>query len=276
MHDPAGSNFPATEARRSQEHLDMKALRFAPEYKNAFVGYSEPVAARLWRSIDRAGRKLGVEVVGLERLPRGPVLLVANHAFGFWDLAFAAARIWSETGRQVWPLGEHLWWRVPLVRRIAAAMGIVDGTQRNVDVLLQAGKLVLVLPGGLREALKPRELRYRLLWGHHYGFVRAAMRNGAPLVPLACIGGDDLVDLVGDAYARGRRWHLPIPLPRPAHLLSPLRRARLRFVVGEPIWPDDRGDGEAAVRAVRREVEGALHEILEDALARRAGFAPDA
>ena len=51
------------------------------------------------------------------------------------------------------------------------------------------------------EALKPRELRYRLLWGHRYGFIRAAIRNRTPISPLAAIGSDELFDFVGDAYA---------------------------------------------------------------------------
>lgn len=211
---------------------------------------------------------------GLDRLPAGRGVLVANHAFGFWDLALAVARIRAETGRDIWALGEHLWWKIPVVRRLARNAGIVDGTPGNIDDLLRDGKLVLVLPGGLREALKPRELRYRLLWGQRYGFVRAAMRNDAPLIPLACMGGDDLFDVVGDAFARGKRWHLGIPLPRLAHLVPVLHPTPLRFAIGEPIRVEQRGsESDArAVRSLRREVEGAIHELLEDELARRAGF----
>lgn len=237
----------------------------------AFGGYSAALCERLLFPIDALGRKLGVEVEGIERLPEGGAVIVANHAFGFWDLAFAIARIRTQTGRTVWSLGEHAWWRVPIVRRLAAAVGVVDGTRENADALLEMGELVLVLPGGLRESLKPHELRYRLLWGHRYGFVRAALRNRVPLVPLACIGGDDLFDLVGDAFARGRRFHLPIPLPRPAHVLP--HRTRLRFVIGEPIAARGSPDDEQTVKSVRHEVEGALHELIERELARRVGFA---
>ena len=73
----------------------------------------------------------------------------------------------------MWGLGEHAWWKVPFLRRLAAAVGTVDGNPGNVNRLLSADEVVLVLPGGLREAVKPRELRYRLLWGKRYGsFVR--------------------------------------------------------------------------------------------------------
>jgi 1-acyl-sn-glycerol-3-phosphate acyltransferase len=211
------------------------------------------------------------------RRPKGRGLLVGNHPFGF-DVAFAMARIHAETGRRVFALGEHAWWAVPGLRRLAAAVGTVDGTTDNVDALLAADELVLVLPGGLREAMKPRELRYRLLWGHRYGFVRAALRNRAPLVPMASLGADDLFNLVGDAFARARKLHMPFPVPRPAHLFPLPHFRALRFVIGEPIPVDDlvHDDGydeEHVVRRLRREVEGSIHEIFESELARRAHFA---
>ena len=72
------------------------------------------------------------------------------------------------------------------------------------------------------------------------------------------------------------RWlHRHFPIPRPAHLLHPLSRAKLRYVLGEPIAPLLLpGESEdAGLRRVRREVEGALHELFERELASRAGIA---
>jgi hypothetical protein len=45
-------------------------------------------------------------------------------------------------------------------------------------------------------------------------------------------------------------------------------------MVGEPIDVEGRGDEHDmhAVRSLRREVEGALHEMIEDELARRLHF----
>ena len=244
--------------------------------RELFEAYVPPFAHRFFRALDRTGELLRIEVDGLEHIPTGRALLVTNHAFGF-DAAFLMARIEALTGRRVWVLGEHAWWRVPGIRRLAAAAGTVDGTQENADRLLSADELVLVLPGGLREALKPRELRYRLLWGGRYGFVRAARRNRAPIVPIASLGADALFDLVGNAFERSSRFHLPFPLPRTAHLWPIPHVEPLRYVIGEPIptataaTEDDEAN---VVRRLRREVEGALHEIFEDQLASRAGF-PD-
>jgi 1-acyl-sn-glycerol-3-phosphate acyltransferase len=235
--------------------------------------YSEAFAHRFMRVLDWTAEKLKVDVVGLENLPKGRALLVTNHAFGF-DAGLLMARIEAASGRRVWVLGEHAWWVIPGLRRIAAAVGTVDGTPENADRLLSSDELVLVMPGGAREALKPRELRYRLLWGHRYGFVRAALRNEAPIVPIASLGPEEIFDLVGNPWRRSRRLHLPFPLPRPAHLLPIPHRAPIQYVIGEPI-PVDRcrgSDEEATVRRLRREVEGALHEIFEERLASRVGF----
>jgi 1-acyl-sn-glycerol-3-phosphate acyltransferase len=250
---------------------------FLVKQKDAFVGYRPAIAHTFGELLDRLGRTVHVEVEGIERLPKGRALLVGNHAFGF-DVAFAMARIHAVTGRTVFALGEHAWWAVPGVRRLAAAVGTVDGTMENVDRLLAADELVLVLPGGLREAVKPRELRYRLLWGHRYGFVRAALRNHAPLVPIASLGADDFFNFVGDAFARAKKLHIPFPVPRPSHLFPMPHFRALHFVIGEPIPVDDLGhdvgqDDEHLVRRLRREVEGAIHEIFERELAQRAHFA---
>jgi 1-acyl-sn-glycerol-3-phosphate acyltransferase len=235
---------------------------------------SGPLAETCARLVHALGRPLGVDVNGLERIPQGRALVVANHAFGL-DVAFPMAEIAHVTGRRVWALGEHLWWKIPVVRRALAAIGVVDGRREVAERLLAADQIVVVLPGGLREAVKPRELRYQLLWGKRYGFVEIAIRTSTPIIPLACTGADEFFDFVGDPYARGRRWlrSRTIPVPLPARILPIPHLAPLRYRVGDPISTAgvDAADADS-VRRLRREVEGALHELIEGELARRSGY----
>ena len=82
-----------------------------------------------------------------------------------------------------------------------------------------------------------------------------------------------MFDLSGNAFARGTRWlGRPFPIPR---LLPFPHRGEIRFVFGEPIRltarPDQADDPEA-LRHARREIEGALQELIDVELARRAGF----
>lgn len=258
----------------AQDRIAVRIDGFKDEDAAPFVGYEPRSSARFWSRVDALRRWLDAEVLGIENLPRGRALIVMNHAFG-WDAMLPMAAIRQRTGRRVWALGEHAWWKFPFLRKLAANVGTVDGTPENVDRLLSANELVLVLPGGLRESMKPRELRYRLIWGKRFGFVRAAMRNRAPLVPLAAIGSDEVFDLVGDPFARGKRLlGVDFPLPRPAWGLPIVHRSHLRYVVGEPIEtaPRPGEEEETAVRRVRREIRGAIEEILDEELAARAGF----
>jgi 1-acyl-sn-glycerol-3-phosphate acyltransferase len=254
----------------------MRIDGFRHERHDAFVGYDRNTADRVFRRVNELARRCHVDVQGLHRIPNGRAILVANHAFA-WDVIFPVAAIWCAQRRPVWVLGEHLWWRVPFLRKLAAACGIVDGTPENMDRLLERDELVLVLPGGLREAVKPRELHYRLLWGHRYGFVRAAIRNQSPIVPLASIGAEDLFDFVGNAYRRGERWlhRAGLPIPLPSRILPIPHLVPWRFVVGDPIPPralPAQTNDVDALRSLRHEVEGALHEIFETELAERAGI----
>lgn len=254
----------------------MSVDGFEPEEMQALRAFDPAAAERFYRRVDQVARFFRVEVEGLENVPSGRALLVANHAFG-WDVVFAMAAIWRRTQRPVWALGEHLWWRIPFLRKLAAVVGTVDGTPENVARLLANDQLVLVLPGGLREAVKPRQLRYQLLWGKRYGFVRAAIEHQAPIVPLASLGADELFDFVGNAHSRGNRWlrGWGIPVPFPSRVLPIPHRAKLKYVFGEPIAievPPEAKDRPEVLRKVRREVAGALHELIENELAKRAGI----
>ena len=249
---------------------------FDPRKTRAFVGYDEERAARFWGLLEGLIDRWKIEVTGVENVPAGRALFVMNHAFG-WDAMLPMAAIRRQTGRRVWALGEHLWWKVPFLRGLAAAVGTVDGSPENVDALLANDELVLVLPGGLREAVKPQELRYRLLWGKRFGFVRAAMRSEAPLVPIAGIGPDEWFDLVGDSFARGRRWlGVDLPLPRPRWGLPILHAHKPSYVIGAPVssTPLPGEDEDAATRRIRREVRGALEELIDEALAARVAPHP--
>jgi 1-acyl-sn-glycerol-3-phosphate acyltransferase len=240
--------------------------------------YQPGLAQLFYGLVSRVGDGLSVQVQGLEKVPTvGAAVLVANHTFGY-DVAFPLAAVFTRLGRQTWVLGDHLWWKIPVIGPIAAALGVVDGNNDTADRLLARGELLLVLPGGLREAVKPRELRYQLLWGHRYGFVKLAIRHQIPLIPLACVGADDLFDFVGNAYSRGKRWlgARGVPVPLPARVLPIPHRTSFRFIVGDPIVPQvgpEAADDIQALRRTRHEVSGALHELIENELARRAGIA---
>jgi 1-acyl-sn-glycerol-3-phosphate acyltransferase len=223
--------------------------------RDVVAAFSVPAGKLFAKIADGVGRRAGVELRGIDRLPDGGALLIANDAFGIWDVVFVTARLRQTTDRPVFVLGAHRSATLPVLRGFAQALGAIDGTPENADAVLRARELLLVLPGGLHR---------------YYGFVQAALRNQAPLVPLACLGGDELFDLVGDPFSRGV-WGARLPLPRALDFLPLPHRAHKRFAIGDPIVVRGRQDESDPrfLRSMRREVEGALRDLIEEDLAGR-------
>eukprot|EP00197_Chlamydomonas_leiostraca_P012444 CAMPEP_0202879844 /NCGR_PEP_ID=MMETSP1391-20130828/34179_1 /ASSEMBLY_ACC=CAM_ASM_000867 /TAXON_ID=1034604 /ORGANISM="Chlamydomonas leiostraca, Strain SAG 11-49" /LENGTH=171 /DNA_ID=CAMNT_0049562249 /DNA_START=62 /DNA_END=574 /DNA_ORIENTATION=- len=64
--------------------------------------------------------------------------------------------------------------------------------------LLAGGEVVLLYPGGAREAFKRKDEKYKLLWPERAEFVRMAARFGATIIPFAAVGAEDGVNQVLD------------------------------------------------------------------------------
>ena len=108
---------------------------------------------------------------------------------------------------------------------------------------------------------------------------RAALRNRAPMVPLAALGADELFDFFGNSYDRGRRWlgakRFPIPLP--TRILPIPHRVRLRYVIGDPLpppAPPEQANDPEVLRTARYLILAALQELIDTELARRVGVTP--
>ena len=180
------------------------------------------------------------EVYGLEAFPRsGPVLLALNHSFASYDGVLLAAAIADATGRIPRALGDRLIFKLPGLRDVAASLGVVEGSPETAAQLLGAGEVVIVAPGGMAEALRPRGQRYEIMWEGRRGFVREAARAGAPIVLAACPRADDIFTLYDNPLTRHayRRWRLPVPVLRGAGPSLLPRPVRLIHAVTGPIAP---------------------------------------
>ena len=111
--------------------------------------------------------------------------------------------------------------------------------------LLDEERPVIVFPEGIQGIGKPFRERYQLKRFGRGGFVKLALRTGAPIVPVAIVGAEESMPLLGEAAGRLPRRcpYLPVtPLP-------PAPRAwSIRF--GEPIdLVDGAGRGRATTSA---------------------------
>ncbi len=179
--------------------------------------------------------------------PTGPCIYVALHGAGYLvtDLVLACYFLqwkgWFERGEPHTPLRivaaesriERFLPGLPRVKELAGTIGTDE--QACVSVL-ERGEQLLVTPGGMREAQPSRDF-YRLRWEGRYGFVRLALRTGAPIVPLAVVGGAEAFP--GFRWKKLSFWS-PVPLP-----------VRLRVALGEPIAVERRPEAVRDFQVVR-------------------------
>ena len=134
-----------------------------------------------------------VECQGIEKLPRGRVLLVANHSGQLpWDGLLIAMSLLLEASppRVARALLERWAPSIPFVSSLLSRCGAVVGDPRNCRDLLERDECTLVFPEGARGLGKSIFKRYQLQrFGS--GFVRLALETNSPIMPVAVIGCEE-------------------------------------------------------------------------------------
>jgi 1-acyl-sn-glycerol-3-phosphate acyltransferase len=135
------------------------------------------------------------EVRNLGNIPeRGRVLMVGNHTGGnlspetiVFTLAFST---YFGVERRYHQLAHNLVLASPLgpfLRRF----GTVAASHENARKALEADAAVLVFPGGDWEVHRPSWQGSKVDFGGRRGFVRLALEQDAPIVPVVTIGGQE-------------------------------------------------------------------------------------
>jgi 1-acyl-sn-glycerol-3-phosphate acyltransferase len=135
------------------------------------------------------------EVRGLGNIPEeGPVLLVGNHSGGnvtpdtsVFTLAFST---YFGVERSFYQLAHNLVLSMPGLGFLRK-YGTVAASHANAREALRSGAVVLVYPGGDYEVHRPIWERHRVDFDGRKGFIRLALEEDVPLVPLVAVGGQE-------------------------------------------------------------------------------------
>jgi 1-acyl-sn-glycerol-3-phosphate acyltransferase len=185
-----------------------------------------------------------VEASGLDHIPaHGRALLVANHAGSLpYDSAMVmhAVRRDHPARRDVRPLVEDTVFHLPFLGPLMNRIGGVRADPENAERLLRKDELVAVFPEGEKGMGKLWKDRYRLQRFGRGGFVKLALRTGAPIIPVAVVGAEEAAPMLGKVtwFAKniGIPW-IPVtptfPWLGPAGLLPLPSKWFVAF--GEPI-----------------------------------------
>jgi 1-acyl-sn-glycerol-3-phosphate acyltransferase len=135
------------------------------------------------------------KVRGLENIPDdGPALLVGNHSGGTLiadTFAFAYEFIdHFGTDRLFHQLAHDMVFKVPGLVMVPK-YGTVPASHENAHRALERGAALLVYPGGDYESYRPTSHANKVEFGGRSGFVKLALDQDVPIVPVVAIGGQE-------------------------------------------------------------------------------------
>jgi 1-acyl-sn-glycerol-3-phosphate acyltransferase len=225
------------------------------------------------------------EVEGIENVPaEGGALVVSNHSGALPpDAAMIAKAIREEHSRPrpLYITVEHFFKSYPGFSMLIPKIGCVAAHPANVHRLLyDEERLVLVFPEGRKGTEKLYRDRYRLRRFGRGGFVEAAMRAEAKLVPTCVVGAEEAAPIFAHVdFMKRLTGLLYFPLTPTFPWLGPLgmlgylpAKFKLRFL--EPIDTVALGGPEAAqdkalVQTVAQEIRARIQENLHEMVATR-------
>jgi len=242
------------------------------EYLNAVLPFFDFMYKRYWR----------VEMSGLEHIPdSGRALLVVNHSGQLpWDGSMVGTGILRNHPAQRLVRTLYATWfpTLPIISDIFVKCGQVLATEDNGLRLLEQDELVAVYPEGYKGVGKLFKDRYRLARFGRGGFVRMALKTGAPMLPVAVVGAEETYISLGKSSLMAKLTGFPyfpisptwpwlgllgfIPIP-----------TKWYIDIGEPIPTD--GDGPAAAADLVRvsqltdQVRNVVQEMIYQRLAQR-------
>lgn len=154
---------------------------------------------------------------GWHHLPsQGGVLIVGSHNGGFaspdtsmfmydWFRRFGYDRL-------AYGLMHPTAWRVPTLAKHAVQLGGLVAHPKPAIAALRQGAAVLVYPGGAEDMFRPHALRHKIHFAGRKGFIKLALRERVPIVPIISLGAHDTLIILGDYYEQVqqlRQWGMP-------------------------------------------------------------------
>jgi len=139
-------------------------------------------------------------IIGLENISKKQFgLYVSNHTLlGLTDGPLYIPRLIDDKEIYLRPLVDRMQKEIPLWRSIVTDYGAVEGSRANCERLMAFKQHILVFPGGTNEICKVKGEEYKLQWQERFGFVKMAIENNYPIIPISSLGGDEIYNIIFD------------------------------------------------------------------------------
>jgi 1-acyl-sn-glycerol-3-phosphate acyltransferase len=222
------------------------------------------------------------EVRGLENIPKeGPALLVGNHSGGtlIADTFVFTCKFYEHFGpdRRFHQLAHDIAARLPGLG--IRQWGTVAANHDNARAAFDLGAPVLVYPGGDHESFRPSWETDKIDFAGRKGFIKLALEQKVPIVPVVAIGGQETALFLGQGRKISKMLGLenltrvkvfPVQFAPPFGITLldlPLRvpiPAKITVEVLPPIDLTERFGTDADADEIYEEVTGDMQDKLSD------------
>lgn len=154
-----------------------------------------------------------VDSDGWENIPpRGQFLFVGTHNGGLaapdmimtiydWYRHFGTSRlVYGLMHPKVWLMN-------PVMARLAQQVGAIAAHPQMAIAAFRRGASVLVYPGGPQDVFRPYTQRNRVYFAQRRGFIKLALRQEVPIIPIISYGAHDTLFVLGDCYEMAKFLH---------------------------------------------------------------------
>lgn len=213
-----------------------------------------------------------VEVSGIENIPQqGRGMLIGNHSGGVpVDAAMIFASIFFELDqpRHAHGMVEKFAQNLPFLSSLFSRIGQLTGLPEHAVQLLEADRLLLAFPEGVRGTGKLYSQRYQLeRFGT--GFMRIALKTESPIIPFAFIGGEEAMPVIYHAPLLAKAIGVPY-IPIPKHLIPIPKPEYCNIVYGEPLHFGGSGnETDNVIQTYVDEVKESIAELIKIGRERR-------
>lgn len=221
-----------------------------------------------------------VDVEGIEHVPmEGPAMLVANHGGAAlpYDAAMLTLAVLNAAPRprRVRVSATEIFNMLPWVSHLYRKAGAVYASRDDARHILDHGELLGVFPEGESGFMKPVWQAYHVQRFGRGGFVHLAETAGAPIIPVAILGAEEVHPAVAVSKRLAQLVRIVFPQQRVEEIaifLNPIPlpvRWHIRFL--PPVMPEDPGAEPDPLLMLERseEIRRSVQSALDAQLASR-------
>jgi 1-acyl-sn-glycerol-3-phosphate acyltransferase len=160
-----------------------------------------------------------VQTEGWEEIPEEQFLFVGSHNGGLAapDMVMTIYDWFRRFGTQRLIYGlshENLWKVNPPLADLAMEVGSIAAHPKMAIAAIHRGASLLVYPGGAKDVFRPHRDRYKIEFAGRVGFIKLALRENLPIVPIVSHGAHDTLIILADFYEQAKilhQWGVPWP-----------------------------------------------------------------